>query len=437
MVSNRLVLVLLCATATIGVASGCGSQQKQNTTPVSTQAPIRPADPQRPSRVNEDSELSLEPKFNAPDALARKTAEYSQQVQSAIGSDPRGINAPSTKPATPNGRAGNPGGSSLIAPPKGSRVQWGDSMDLRPRVGASANPQQPLDYGQVPHSSKPPIVESSPGTANAPSNISDKNPADKAQVAANTAAAITPQNQPVSAAGLNVGDGIANSTELGPKITRKVKEYPRDVSGHLDFQLLRFLLDDRVPDQGALSPLPTEDRELMNTVIDGLVNFRSSLRQDNNMLLSRKVKPLLEMSDRLRAQADLSVPTIALCTQVRTFGEYDPIDPARFEAGKDHDVVLYCEVENFSSQLDEHQFWQTKLTQEAVLYSEQGLPVWADKNQQISDSSRRRRHDFFIVKLLKLPANLVIGRYLMKVTITDQQVNRIAEATIPIIVTAR
>jgi hypothetical protein len=338
--------------------------------------------------------------------------------------------SPTTSSTASRGPTGNPGGASLIAPPQGARSNLNQLADVRPHIGG--NPQQPLQVGQVPQQTTPAApsgFESAPASANATNN-----PIDKAETAANTSAGVTPQHQPVSAAGLNVGDSIGNSTELGPRISRKVKDYPRDVSGHLDFQLLRFLLDDRVPDQGALVPLPTEDRELLNTVIDGLVNFRSALRQDNNMLHSRKVKPLLEMSDRLRAQADLSIPTIALCTNVRTFGEYEPIEPARFAQGKDHDVVLYCEVENFSSQLDEHQFWQTKLTQEAVLYSENGMQVWADKNQQINDSARRRRHDFFIVKLLKVPSNLAVGRYLMKVTITDQQVNRIAEATIPIVI---
>lgn len=437
MVFTRLASILLCATVGVAVA-GCGLHQKPAPSSSNT---ARPQDAQASRPANPDTDLAVEPKFNAPDALARKTAEYSQQVRSAIATDPRasdpGPASPSTTSPQTRTSQGNPGGASLVVPPQGSRVEWDDRLDLHPKNVARGATQQPLDYGQVPHSDKPAMVQSSPGTANAPSSVAEPNPTDKAQVAANTATGVTPQNQPVSAAGMNVGDGISNSTELGPKITRKVKEYPRDVSGHLDFQLLRFLMDDRVPDQGALAPLPTEDRELMNTVIDGMVNFRSALRQDNNMLLSRKVRPLLEMADRLRAQADLSVPTIALCTQVRTFGEYDPIDPARFDAGNDHDVVLYCEVENFSSQMDEKQFWQTKLTQEAVLYSEQGLPVWADKNQQINDISRRRRHDFFIVKLLKLPANLGIGRYLMKVTITDQQVNRIAEATIPIVITAR
>ena len=52
--------------------------------------------------------------------------------------------------------------------------------------------------------------------------------------------------------------------------------------------------------------------KLIAAVIDGLINFRNGLRQDNNMLLSRKVRPLLEMADRLRSQADLKIPVIAL-----------------------------------------------------------------------------------------------------------------------------
>jgi hypothetical protein len=164
------------------------------------------------------------------------------------------------------------------------------------------------------------------------------------------------------------------------------------------------------------------------------MNFRSAVRQDNNMLLSRKVRPLIEMADRLRGQADLTVPVVALCTSVRTFGEYDPIDPARFAAGKAHDVILYSEVENFSSQLDDKQMWQTKLTQEAVLYTESGMEVWSDKSEPINDLARHRRHDFFIVKKIRIPANLAVGRYLMKITIVDQQMSRVAEATVPIII---
>jgi hypothetical protein len=154
------------------------------------------------------------------------------------------------------------------------------------------------------------------------------------------------------------------------------------------------------------------------------------------MLLSRKVRPILEMADRLRSQAELSIATLALCTSVRTFGDYDPIDPARFAAGKAHDVILYCELQNFSSQLDENKLWQTRLSKDAVLYTENGIAVWNDKTETVTDSARQRRHDFFIVKRMRIPANLAVGRYLLKVSLVDQQASRVAEATLPIIIAA-
>lgn len=402
-----LASLSLCATTGLTIVTGCGNQQKP--APVTSAEP-KPQDPTQSPPKEED--VAIEPKFNAPDALARKTAEYSQQVQSAMVSTDDSLNAPSPIHQQPQAPA--------------------NQIANQPVSTKSPNA---LDLGKVPPAT--PVqpqtkLEASPASANQTDKQS--NATDKAQPAANTAAAITPQTNAGTVAGSDWGGGEANSTDLAPKLTRKIKDYPRDVSGHFDYQLLRFLLDDRVPDLAALTPLPTEDRELLNTLIDGLVNFRSALRQDNNMLLSRKVKPLLEMSDRLRSQADLSIPTIALCTAVRRFGDYDPIDTARFAQGKDHGVVLYCEVQNFSSQMDEHQVWHTKLSQEAVLYSENGMQVWADKNEPLHDTSRQRRHDFFTVKKLTIPANLAVGRYLMKVTIIDDQVNRVAEATIPIVV---
>jgi hypothetical protein len=51
--------------------------------------------------------------------------------------------------------------------------------------------------------------------------------------------------------------------------------------------------------------------------------------------------------------------------------------------------------------------------------------------------ARNRRHDFFVVKKTKFPPNITIGRYLLKVTIVDQQASRVAEATIPVVFVAQ
>jgi hypothetical protein len=222
------------------------------------------------------------------------------------------------------------------------------------------------------------------------------------------------------------------------RLAQRVKDYPRDVSAQLDYQLLLFLKDESVPNLQALAGLPTEDRELICGVLDGISNFRSALRADNNMLLSKKISPLTDLADRLRAQADLSIPTLVLCKRVDGFGKYDPMDPPTFIAGKEQQAIIYCELANFSSKLDnEKKQWQTEVTQEAVLYMESGPQVWSDKTQTITDACHNRRHDFFLRTVVTFPNTLTIGRYLLKVTIVDKQSNRVAEASLPMQVVAQ
>src|SRR5439155_19397493 len=223
------------------------------------------------------------------------------------------------------------------------------------------------------------------------------------------------------------------------RLAKRVKDYPRDISAQLEYQLWLFLRERSVPQLATISSLPSEDGGLLAALMDGLTNFRNGVRADNNMLLSKKIRPLIDLADRLRTQADLGIPRALLCSKVMGFGQYEAIEP-RFIANKDAEAILYCEVENFSSQLGEQQHWTSELKLESVLYSEgspQVLKVWADKSETVKDSSRNRRHDFFLRKRITLPKTLSLGRYLLKVSITDVQANRIAETTLPIEVVAQ
>jgi hypothetical protein len=60
--------------------------------------------------------------------------------------------------------------------------------------------------------------------------------------------------------------------------------------------------------------------------------------------------------------------------------------------------------------------------------------VWPDKSAPIpvTDDCRNHRHDFYVINILHLPSDLTIGRYLLRVTITDVQANHVAEATAPL-----
>ncbi len=226
------------------------------------------------------------------------------------------------------------------------------------------------------------------------------------------------------------GDG------LEAKIIRQSHDQPRDLAAQLDYQLLSLLRDEAAPQSEPLAALPAEDRETLNALLDAISNFRNAIRTDPNLLSSVKLRPLLELSDRLHGQSDLRIPTLTLCTRVDGFGNYEPIEPLRFAAGKDHQAIVYCEVENFASQLNDKHLWETKLTQEVVLWTENGDPVWKDKNRPILDLARNRRRDFYLIRKITLPTTLGVNRYLLKVTIVDSQANRVAESTVPITIVA-
>jgi len=349
------------------------------------------------------------------EALARKAQEYSRQLTLMLS------------------RRSGGSGAGVVREPSPSRVEWMDPSEFS--LGGSETPTL-RTIGDERGSAGP--AGGDGRQAAQPPDDRDRSAVALAGSSAKRPVFIEPTSSlPQAPAASGSSSDLPEADELFEKFSRRIKDYPRDVSAHLDYQLLQFLLDQPAPQLSALSSLPSEDRELITALIDGLSNFRNALRADRNMLLSRKIKPLLDVAERLRSQADLTIPTIALCTRVQGFGNYEPIEPARFAAGREHPAIVYCEIANFTSHLNDRQQWETRLTWDMTLYTEQGMSVWTDKTEQITDSSRNRRHDFFVRKVIKLPGTLTIGRYVLKVSIVDTQSNRVAEASVPIVIAAQ
>jgi hypothetical protein len=208
---------------------------------------------------------------------------------------------------------------------------------------------------------------------------------------------------------------------------------PRTAAEHFDAQLAA-LIRNEVPADTA-GDLAEDDRKLLRSVIDSLASFRITLR-GGNALRQTKVAPLLDLSEQIRSEIPLSLPTLALCRSVQQFGVYDPFDPPRFTAGKETPVVVYCEVDHFRSKASADGGWETKLTYEAVLYNDgqAAVPIINKKPTQIVDRCRNRRRDFFLADRMTLPANLPVGKYVLKVTVIDQLANLVAEKTVPVLI---
>ena len=329
---------------------------------------------------------------SSAEALSQTTSAYAQSMENLDKrtAKPAGADAPA-KPV-----------EKLI-----SNVEWLEPKDFRLRIAPPQNSEGPekLENGAV-------VKQAENSVSIGPR--------------ANVAAPVAEISRPAPP---SIRENPATADDLVAKLSRAVKEDPKNLSAHLDLQLLHLLLGHSTPQMETIASLSAEDRELIAAVLDGFNNFRATTRSEFGGLLGRKIKPLLEMADRLRAQSDLRVANVSLCFRVDGFGNYEPV--THFTANREYPLILYCEIENFSSHLNGNKYWETNLTQECLLYNANGQRIWEDKRTAIADTCRNRRRDFFVVKMIRIPP-LMAGQYSLKVTITDPASNRGTQATLPI-----
>lgn len=144
---------------------------------------------------------------------------------------------------------------------------------------------------------------------------------------------------------------------------------------------------------------------------------------------------IVEAVNRLRAELaekPLRLPRAAMCTAVRTFGDYDAFDRYAFLSGQPQPVIVYVEVEGFTSEINAKDEWETRLAQQLVIYADSdGIPVWSEEWQPVIDRSKNARRDFFQHQIITLPRALSVGKYQLKIRVRDEKSGAEAETSIP------
>lgn len=367
------------------------------------------AEPAQPARPGDRMDANA----GTADALAAKSESYARELAAMIQAR-QNASQPQSVP---------------------SKVEWVEnpfpvSSDLRLGSEPQARPAAAVQQAGFTQADDEPATVNPPAPNPASPTLRVQAPGANPQPPPAQVALADVSERPISISPPTT-DPILQRTEA------RLKDSPRDVWLHTEYQILRLLRDEPTPEMNALASLPQEDREVVTALVDGLANFRSSLRQDSNMLLSSKIRPIVDMADRLRQQSELTIPTLVLCTKVEKFGVYDPIEPSRFPADRENQAIVYVEVANFMSSLTAGQTWTTQIKWDMTLFTDQGVPVWSEKTQEVEDAARTKRRDFFVRKVVTFPRTLTIGRYLLKVTIIDKQSNHVAEATAPLVIAAQ
>lgn len=204
----------------------------------------------------------------------------------------------------------------------------------------------------------------------------------------------------------------------------------------LAFASKSILDSDRNISEDEIINLNSEDRELLETMQSWFADVGENLGNDEDAW-----KVMEAASDSLQKQLkrgpELKLPSVALCTRVGGFGDYDEWgnrtgdEIYSFVAHAGQPVIIYAEMEGVSSDLNDRKLWETITSQHLVIFSERdGIPLWEEQWQTAADRSQVRRKNYFTTQVVELPPALSAGKYHLRLRVRDEKNGAEAEHSI-------
>jgi len=130
---------------------------------------------------------------------------------------------------------------------------------------------------------------------------------------------------------------------------------------------------------------------------------------------------------RLGDAAPLVVRNLAFCTEVQSYGCYQRV--ASTEFAPEQEVLLYAEVENFTSEQTPRGFY-TKLRSSYQIFDSRGQSVAEYDGTVTEDYCQNRRRDYFNCYHLRLPARIYAGKHTLRLTIEDMIGQKVGQSSI-------
>jgi hypothetical protein len=195
---------------------------------------------------------------------------------------------------------------------------------------------------------------------------------------------------------------------------------------------MSMLEPERRLDPAAIPDLTDDEREVLASLQTFFGEIGSTL-DGGTAVTDGVAQAAATLRQSLTHEPRLALPTAMLCTRVGGFGDYTAFERLMFLAGGEQKVIVYLEVKDFVSDINQDNAYVTELSQQLTIYSDRdGIPVWKEDWQAATDVSRNKRQDFFTVQVITLPKALGVGKYTLKARMRDEKSKAEAETSIPL-----
>lgn len=147
------------------------------------------------------------------------------------------------------------------------------------------------------------------------------------------------------------------------------------------------------------------------------------------------IQPILaESLARLSELAPLTLRNTTFCTEIRSYGSLNRVEKPEFLP--DQEVLLYTEVENFTSAATSKGY-QTSLRSTYEIIDSRGERAAEYSFPPTEEVCQNRRRDFFVGHRLRLPKKLPAGAYTLQLLIQDMKSQKSGQSSIPFTVKSK
>lgn len=175
----------------------------------------------------------------------------------------------------------------------------------------------------------------------------------------------------------------------------------------------------------------TEDEQVVLEALQGfVVTIRRAIDEDGDARAA-VVEAVDDLRDALVPPPDFELRNLRLCWRVEGYGQYDAWDPVAFLAGQEQRTLVYAELDDFTSVETEDGEWETRIRQRIEIYVDHDpQPQVVFDWDRVVDRVPTQRRDFYTIHDITLPANLPLGRYLLKLYARDEHSGAESEASV-------
>jgi hypothetical protein len=201
-----------------------------------------------------------------------------------------------------------------------------------------------------------------------------------------------------------------------------------DVAEHARLRMLYLLAGRRDDAVRPIPSIPPAEQEFWSKQLYGLATWLEGQRTADTGRRAAETKQVLEEAiTRLGESAPLLVRNLAFCTEVQSYGCTKPFKT--YEFAPEQEILLYAEVENFTSQQTAKGF-HTSLRSGYQLFDSRGQRVADHQFTTTEEYCQNPRRDFFIGYYLRLPKRIYPGKHTLQLTIEDLESHKVGQSSI-------